>query len=202
MTPTEPNGISRPSTMPVMRTRPLADSAELTAKAIHFLTESKSSFAMDRNDAASVVPYLRWVNFAAGAVLYRENDDTKTSYMLLLLEGEVSVDVGSASRAERVAISVLGPGALIGEMALLDQAPRSANCTAVTNVQAAGLSLGGLELLVKENPGLAFKLLAYTARNTINRLRSLSEQLHMYDQLNANLYQEIAQLRASTGNRS
>lgn len=197
MKPTESDGVKRPSTMPVMRTRPLADSADLTEKAICFLTESTSSFAMNQDDATCVVPYLRWVNFSAGAVLYRENDDTKTSYMLLLLEGDVSIDVGSAGRAERVAISVLGPGALIGEMSLLDQAPRSANCTAITNVQAAGLSLGGLELLVKENPSVAFKLLAYTARNTINRLRSLSEQLHMYDELNTNLHQEIARLRLS-----
>jgi CRP-like cAMP-binding protein len=80
-------------------------------------------------------------------------------------------------------------------MALLDGAARSASCTAVTTVQAAGMSHAGLELMAKESPQLAFKMLVYLARNTIDRLRALGEQLHMYDQLNATLRQELDQLR-------
>ena len=38
------------------------------------------------------------------------------------------------------AIVVLGAGSVLGEMAVLDGAPRSATCTTVTAVQAAGLA--------------------------------------------------------------
>ena len=182
----------------ILRTRPLAESPALAAKAMHFLCEDKASFAFEPEDAQCALPYLRWVSYAAGSFLYREGDSTGTSYMLLLLEGDVSVDTGASGRADRVAISVLGPGSLIGEMALLDGAARSASCTAVTTVQAAGMSHAGLELMAKEHPKVAFKVLVYLARNTIDRLRALSEQLHMYDQINASLRQEVDQLRQSS----
>jgi CRP-like cAMP-binding protein len=82
-------------------------------------------------------------------------------------------------------------------MALLDGAARSASCTAVTTVQAAGMSHAGLELMAREHPQVAFKMLVYVARNTIDRLRALSEQLQMYDQLNTSLRQEVDHLRQS-----
>ncbi|NVO05121.1 MAG: cyclic nucleotide-binding domain-containing protein [Rhodoferax sp.] len=182
-----------------MRTRPLTESATLAAKAVQFLCQNPSSFAMDTADAECVVSYLRWVSYPAGAPVYREGDDSRTSYMLLVLEGDVSVDTGASGRADRVAISVLGAGALIGEMALLDGAARSANCTALATVQAAGLSHTALEHMAKEHPEVACKLLVYMARNTADRLRALSEQLHIYDQLNATLRQEAEQLRAKPG---
>ncbi len=195
---THTDGSTRAGATLALRTRPLAESPALAAKAIQFLCEKKSSFAFGKQDAECVVPYLRWAIYPVGTSLYREGDEARTSYMLLLLEGDVSVDTSVSGRADRVAISVLGPGSLIGEMALLDGAARSANCTALANVQAAGLSHAGLELMAREHPEIALKLLIYMARNTADRLRALSEQLHMVDQLNANLHQEIDQLRRST----
>jgi CRP-like cAMP-binding protein len=180
----------------------LAEAPALAAKAIHFLCENKASFAFGAEDAQCVIPYLRWVSYSAGASMYREGDDTTSTYMLLLLEGDVSVDTGLSGRADRVAISVIGPGALIGEMALLDGSARSASCTAVTTVQAAGMSHAGLELMAKEHPGVAFKLLVYLARNTVGRLRALSDQLHMYDQLIASLHQDVEQLRQAGRERT
>ena len=201
MTHIETDDSALPANTPVMRTRALADSPTLAAKAVQFLSERQFSFGLEKEDAQCVVPYLRLVSFASNTFLYREGDSTKTRYMLLLLEGDVSVDTGASGRADRVAISVLGPGALIGEMALLDGAPRSTSCTAVTPVQAAGMSQGGLELLAKEQPAVAFKLMVFLARHTANRLRGLGEQLHMYDQLIANLHREIDQLRANKNHR-
>lgn len=180
-----------------MRTRALAEAPELVAKAVHFLCEGKSGFGFNPEEAQCVVSYLRWVSYAPQSSLYREGDSTRTSYMLLLLEGDVSVDTAASGRADRVAISVLGPGALIGEMALLDGAPRSTSCMALTPVQAAGMSLGGLAALADEHPFVAFKLMTFMARSTANRLRALGEQLHMYDQVIADLHKEIDQLRAS-----
>ncbi len=169
----------------------------MAAKALHFLCENRASFALEQEEARCIVTYMRWVRYPPNSVLLLEGEDSRTSYMLLLLEGDVSVDTEASGRADRVAISVIGPGSLIGEMALLDGAPRSASCTAITSVQAAGLSHAGLELIASAHPKAAFKLMVYLARNTIGRLRLLSEQLHIYDQLNAALHQEINQLRMS-----
>jgi CRP-like cAMP-binding protein len=185
-----------------MRTRALAESPALATKAVQFLCEGKSGFRMNQDDAHRVVAYLRWVSYAPQSFLYREGDNTRTTYMLLVLEGDVSVDTAASGRADRVAISVLGPGALIGEMALLDGAPRSTSCTAITSVETAGMSQGGLAALADEHPAVAFKLMTFLARSTANRLRALGEQLHMYDQVIADQQREIDQLRASKEGRS
>jgi CRP/FNR family transcriptional regulator, cyclic AMP receptor protein len=192
---TETDGISRlPPPVP-RRTPPLVGTPDLAAKAVEFLCASNSGFGFEVEEAKCVVSYLRSVSYSQGNFLYREGDDTKSGYMLLLLEGEVSVDTSASGRADRVAISVLGPGSLIGEMALIDGSPRSASCIAVsTVVQAAGLSHSGLELLGREHPRVAFKLMVYVARTITDRLRALGEQLHIYDQLIANLHQKVDDL--------
>ena len=45
-------------------------------------------------EAAEVVRCMRLVTFPKGTVLFREGDERSSSYMLLVLEGEVSVDAG------------------------------------------------------------------------------------------------------------
>ncbi|OYT88851.1 MAG: hypothetical protein CFE43_20305 [Burkholderiales bacterium PBB3] len=186
---------------PTMRTRPLADAPALASKAVQSLCESKAHFALQPDEARVVLPFLRWVSFTEGAYLYREGDDSRTSYMLLLLEGDVTVDTRASGREDRVAIASLGPGSLIGEMALLDGSPRSTTCIAITAVQAAGLSQGGLDRLAQDHPAVAFKLMVYVARNTADRLRAVSEQLTMVDQVIASLHDELAQLRKTSSLR-
>ena len=140
---------------------------------------------------------MRLVIYPAGATLFQAGDASNSGYMLLLLEGDVSVDTGNAGGSNKVDISVIGPGALMGELALLDGAPRSATCTAVSPVIAAGLSAGGLQRLIELHPQIAVKLVIYIAQSASDRLRSLSEQLQMYDQITASMQQEINQLRAA-----
>ena len=194
-TPEPADTVPQPTASPVTRTRPLVESPALAIKAVHFLCEGTSGFRMNQDEAQCVVAYLRWVSYAPQSILYREGDNTRSTYMLLLLEGDVSVDTATSGRADRVAISVLGPGALIGEMALLDGAPRSTSCTAITPVEAAGMSKGGLAALADEHPAVAFKLMTFMACSTANRLRALGEQLHMYDQVIADLQREVELLR-------
>ena len=133
--------------------------------------------------------------FPAGTTLFSAGDASNTGYMLLLLEGDVSVDTGNSGGASKVDISSIGPGALMGELALMDGAPRSATCTAISPVVAAGLSSGGLQRLIEQFPQVAIKLVIYIAQSASERLRSLSEQLQMYDQITNDLRQENAQLR-------
>ena len=75
-----------------------------------------------------MVDYMRLVTFPAGATILREGDKVRTNSLLLVLSGEVTVDKAEASPTESLAVSVLGPGNVIGEMGLLDGAPRSVTC--------------------------------------------------------------------------
>jgi CRP-like cAMP-binding protein len=139
---------------------------------------------------------MRLVHFPTGALLFREGDETRLGYMLLLLDGEVSVDSAPTARQETVPISVLGPGSVIGEMAVLDGSPRSATCTAISPVQAAGLSSKGLELLMEQHSLVAAKLLLGLGTRIAERLRALGDQLQIYAELADKLQTEVDRLRS------
>ncbi len=178
-------------------TRPIADFPALASRAAELLSMRGAGFSLTPVEAASIVSLMRLVNFPADTTMFNAGDATHTGYMLLLLEGDVSVDTGKSNGAEKVDISVIGPGALIGELALLDGSPRSATCTAVTAVVAAGLSAAGLQRLIEQHPQVAAKLAIYIAQSAGDRLRALSEQLQMYDTLIANMQREMDQLRVA-----
>lgn len=182
---------------PAAATRPVTDYPNHAAKAVELLSMRSPNFALASSEAACIVPLMRLVQYPAGGILFSAGDVNNTGYMLLVLEGDVSVDTGHVGGSAKVDISVLGPGSLIGELALIDGAPRSATCTAVTAVTAAGLSSGGLQRLTETHPQVAAKLAIYIARNAADRLRALSEQLQMYDHLTATMQQEIDQLRVA-----
>lgn len=167
----------------------------LAERAADLLRTPNAMLQLGPEEAATVVGLMRLVGFERGTVLFREGDRGASSYMLLVLDGEVSVDAGDAATGDGVAISVLGTGSILGEMALLDGAPRSVSCTALTPIQAAGLSRAGLQLLIDEHPRVAAKLLIGLAKRISDRLRALGDQLQLYAQLVATQSQELDRLR-------
>lgn len=174
-----PQGAANPQSP---RTRPIEDNPVLVARATQLLRTPSALEPLTPEDARQVVAFMRQVNFPGGAVLFREGERAGTSYMLLILEGEVSVDLG-AGGAESVTLSALGPGSILGEMSLLDNAPRSAQCTAISPVVAAGLSRGGLEKLVEEHPKVAARLMIAIAQRLADRVRALGQQVQIYAQI-------------------
>ncbi len=163
------------------RTPPLTDNPALAAVAVQLLRLPASVAPLTEEDARCIVAFLRLVAYPKGAPVLREGD-VGAGYMLLVLEGEVEVDAGSGNEA--LAIGVLGPGSIIGEMALLDGSPRSASCTAVSPVLAAGLSRKGLEALLAAHPAVAARLALGLAQRIGERLRALGQQLQMYARIN------------------
>jgi CRP/FNR family transcriptional regulator, cyclic AMP receptor protein len=179
------------------RTRALQEVPELAQRAVDLLCSRSVTQEFTRDDAQCVVRYLRLVHVVRGAKLFVEGDAVHTGHMLLVLEGEVSVDMleGGGSNLP-VEVSVVSAGQLLGELALLDGAPRSATCTAITDVRAAGLSRQGLQLLIKEHPAVGAKLMLTVAQHISDRLRAMGEQLRMYSQLVAEQQDSLARLRS------
>lgn len=56
-------------------------------------------------------------------------------------------------------LDILRPGEFFGEMAILDNSPRSATCVAVGNVKCLEFNKANFELLVTGNPQMAIRLL-------------------------------------------
>ena len=176
-----------------MRTRALEEFPVFAAQAAELLAAPNNTIPFLVDDALRLVPYLRLVEANTGTKLLVEGDRSHIGHLLLILEGSVSVDI--ADGGELVELAVLGAGQILGELALLDGQPRSASCTAVSTVRAAGLSRVGLQRLVAEQPAVAAKFLAALAQRTGERLRGLGDQLKMYSQLVQNQQQTISRLQ-------
>ena len=81
----------------------------------------------------------------------------------VVVEGSASVSIGGEARA------TIGPGDSFGEMALLDEGPRSATIVAATDLRCLALSGWEFKPFVEENPSVAWAMLQTLA----GRLRSL-----------------------------
>ena len=181
------------------RVRPLADSPMLASRTVELLRSPHALFGLSADEARCVVGHMRAVNYAKGATLLREGDERDAGEMLLLLEGEVSVDAGADGPGGGVTIASLGPGSVLGEVALLDGLPRSAQCTALSPVHAAGLSRRALQDMLDVHPRVAAKLMIALSQRITERLRGMGQQLQIYAQLTASLQAEVDRLRSVGG---
>ena len=179
------------------RLRPGVEAEAVAQRAADLLRSGNVVLQLSADEALCVVSHMQLKNFPRGTTLLREGDDSKLDHLLLLLEGEVSVDTWAPALASPLEISVLGPGSIIGEMALLDDVPRSASCITLSPVQAAVLSRGALEALVDQRPQIAAKLLMGLGARTAERLRALGELLHIYARLVEDLQAENGRLRGA-----
>lgn len=162
------------------RTRPLLDNPELAQRAVELIRTPSALKSLGPDDARVIAAHMRAVSFPPGTIVLKEGDRLHTGYLLLVLNGDVSVEAGDQAGGEAVPVSVIGPGSLVGEMSLLDGAPRSVTCIAVSRVDAGGLSREAVARMMDEHPKVAAKLMAALAQRMADRLRAADQQLRMY----------------------
>lgn len=168
-----------------------SSTAELGAR---LLIAPTALMQLTLDEALAVVSYMIPRRIPEGTTFIKEGDKTDTGYMVLLLEGEVTVENIVVSRHTPVTVTVLGPGSLIGEMGLVDGKARLASCTASSDVRCAILSRDALEKLSEDDPHTAAKLMFAVSLRIAERLRETAEKLKMYSQLVQAMQQEIDHL--------
>lgn len=166
-----------------LRVRALTDLPSLAERAARLLRMPETRLPLSDEEAQQVVACMGLIPFAAGSVVLREGEGQRADYLLLVLEGDLQVGTTAGFEGEPIPLSVIGPGSIVGEMSLIDGAPRSATCIAVGAVTAAGLSRAGLELLIDQHPRAAAKLLLGLAQRLADRLRALGQQIQIVSRL-------------------
>jgi hypothetical protein len=108
------------------------------------------------------------VEFAPGQVLCEQGE--RGDEVFIVLESEVLIVQGRGAEAH--VINVVGPGSLIGEMAVLDPAPRSATARAGANgVRVLRLNGEAFRDVLNANPTIASDII----RTLAQRLRGTME---------------------------
>jgi CRP-like cAMP-binding protein len=171
--------------------RPLSSAAQ----AAHMLRAPTALMRLSAAQAQAVVGYMRPDVIAEGTVILKEGDTTGTDHMLLVIHGEVTVETVEADRAHARTMTVLGPGSLIGELALFDGGARSATCTATTQVHGAILTRQDLEDLTEQDPATAARLMTAIGHRLAERLRHSDEKNKLFRQLVYTMQQEMNGLK-------
>lgn len=124
----------------------------------------------------------------AGELLFREDDAGDAMYVILA--GEVAVIKGRFDAP--TILGYRGPGEIVGEMALLEHAPRSASVVAMEPLRLLRINRQSLELLLNSKPGIGMNIMATLSA----RLRNADDVLNVHTQARKQLTQQVAQLRA------
>jgi CRP-like cAMP-binding protein len=185
----------RAASSPTRRERLRAISGSASAdRAAELLTAPSALMQLELEEARTVVAYMQPRRISEGAMFIKEGDAENTDFMLLVLDGEVTIETLVVSRTAPITVTVLGPGSLIGEMGLIDGAPRSASCIALTDIRCAMLTRAGLNRLLDDDPRTAAKLMMAISMRIAERMRDNQGKLKLYAQLTQAMNEEINEL--------
>jgi CRP-like cAMP-binding protein len=145
---------------------------------------------LSADEALELVRHMKPRRIAAETVLFEEGE-TDASFMALILEGEATVESEGGGHGQRVVLGVLKEGDLIGEQGILQEVARSATVTAISDMALATITLAQFEDIRSRKPGLACKMLMSVGRAVTTRLRDSNRRLHVMEQLNRTLQQEL-----------
>ncbi|MGE0825737.1 MAG: cyclic nucleotide-binding domain-containing protein [Candidatus Binatia bacterium] len=103
--------------------------------------------------------------FAQGQTIFQEGDPGEVMYVVI--EGEVDILVGDQVLAS------LGPGGILGEMALIDKQARSATAVAKTDCKLTPVDERRFRFLIQQTPNFALSVMRVMA----GRLRSMNMRI-------------------------
>lgn len=109
-------------------------------------------------------------SFPKGARVFHEGDTSDACYVVR--DGEVRV-TREHSDGRAIALATLGPGELVGELAMLDGGVRSASVEALTDVELLAVSAADMRGLLERNADITTKLVVKLAE----RLRETNERI-------------------------
>ena len=108
--------------------------------------------------------------YSAGSTLIKQGDTGAGLYVII--SGHVKTTLAKNPDRAEVDLGTYGPGSVLGEMALLDDLPRSATVTAVDDVTALLLPVWEFRATVRDHPEIGLKLLSVLSK----RLRKIESK--------------------------
>ncbi len=106
---------------------------------------------IDRRELERLAKSFRERSFPEGGTVTREGE--AGAGFFVILDGSATVSVGGEAKA------TVSAGDAIGEMALIDDGPRTATVTAATDMRCLVLAAWEFRAFVEDHPSLAWQLL-------------------------------------------
>lgn len=127
---------------------------------------------VDKEDYSVVESFLFTYDYEKGAYVFKEG--AHGGYMFFIADGEVEI-IKQFDTAKHT-IATLGAGRSVGEMSLIDGAPRSATARAKTPLKLIVLKREDFNKLNAEHPAVANKILMGIASLLSDSLRETNNR--------------------------
>lgn len=138
---------------------------------------------LDDGERAALAERLEVKTFKAGDTIFRIGDPGASMYVITAGEVELTV---KTKTGEPVLLEKNARGDFFGEISLLDEGPRTATATAITDVELLEVDRGDLDELFRLKPTAALDLLSATGR----RLRQNADIIRNAATRNPNVEEE------------
>ncbi|HVZ78642.1 MAG TPA: cyclic nucleotide-binding domain-containing protein [Gemmatimonadaceae bacterium] len=132
---------------------------------------------LDDDELREVAEICKEEKFESGAYIFHEGEAGNRLY--LIVEGEVRISRDVPGSGEE-ALAILKPGALFGEMAVLDRSERSTHAISNGGTTALTITRPDFEMLLDFNRELAYKVLWAVVRLLSTRLRQTNDSLRSF----------------------
>ena len=130
---------------------------------------------LDADDLAFLDAHLEPVSYAAGTCIFHSGEPGDSC--LVIDAGDVRLEIGRAELDSEAVLAYLEPGSLLGELALLDDQPRSVSAWAETAVTGRRLTSVALADIAERQPRLAGAVLHALGRDAARKLRRTNARL-------------------------
>jgi CRP-like cAMP-binding protein len=129
---------------------------------------------LSRNELKLVARMLHERRYRKGEIVFNEGEPGAGMY--IVIAGEVEI-TRKANGGHDMSLALIKENSFFGELALLDEIPRSASATAKAETDLYGFSKPSLETLYSRNPRLGIKILSNLSRLVCRRLVKSNEAM-------------------------
>ena len=143
------------------------------------LNEVEHLRELGENEKGALAEKIELLRYAAGETIFNHGDPGHALY--IIRSGEVEIYVKN-DQGEKIVLETSQPGDIFGEISLLDDGPRTAWVTAISDVEVLRLDREHFEEYVRQYTPAALNLLSVAAR----RLRKSDEVIRRTITRNAN----------------
>lgn len=128
---------------------------------------------LSRDVVAGIAALASTRHYRGGDIIVREFE--RNSDLIILLEGNARITSHSGD-----VVAEFGPGSVIGEIALIDEEPRSATVTAMHDVIVAVIPSKALNAFMDMDPQVGKVIMTNIARVLCRRMRTMNSHSEIH----------------------
>tara|TARA_B100000315_G_scaffold186152_1_gene175426 strand:- start:152 stop:1153 length:1002 start_codon:yes stop_codon:yes gene_type:complete len=138
------------------------------------INEVPQLYSLGPDEVVSLVSYVSYKSVKKGALIFREGEPGNT--LFYIVSGAVDI-VKESVEGNPIKLAQFTQDSMLGEMALIDSAPRSAAAKVASDVELIILSRESFEGLLKDVPSIGIKIFKQIATTLSQRVRFANGRL-------------------------